>query len=142
MYENIKTVEAGGFSSSALGFLKGMAIATLLTLIVFGLFAVILSYTPLSEGAIPYITMITQIIGAAVSGYIPAKRVGTRGIVTGALSAFLYMLVIWLIASLVSDGFYIGPHILTMLALSVVSGAAGGIFGVNLKSSNNNKKKR
>lgn len=142
MYENIKTVEAGGFPTSALGFLKGMCIAAIFTLIVFGVFALILSYTPLSEGAIPYITLITQIIGAAIAGYIPARRIGTRGIITGAVSGFLYMLILWLIASLVSDGFYIGPHVLTMFALSLAAGAIGGIFGVNLKSSNNNKKKR
>lgn len=142
MYENVKTVDGGGFSSAALGFLKGACIAAILTLAVFLAAALILSYTPLPESAIPYIAYIVQIIGAAVSGFIPAKRAGTRGILTGALSGVLYILIIWLVASLSSDGFLLNKHIFTMLAISLVSGALGGILGVNLKSSTNNKKKR
>ncbi len=142
MYENVKTVDSGGFSSAAMGFLKGALIAALLTLIVFLAAAFILSYTPLPEGAIPYIAYIVQIIGAAISGFIPANRAGTRGILTGAVSGILYILLIWLIASLSSGSFLFDKHILTMLLMSLFSGAVGGILGVNLKSSDNNKKKR
>ncbi len=142
MKENIKTIESGGFSSAALGFLKGAGIAAVLTLLVFLAAAFVLSYTPLPESAIPYIAYIVQIIGAAVSGFIPAKRAGTRGILTGAASGGLYILIIWLSSSLFSDGISFGSHILTMIAISVISGAIGGILGVNLKGSNNNKKKR
>lgn len=141
MYENIKTVEAGGVSV-ALGFFKGAGIALIFTIIAFAVFALILSYTPLPQGAIPYIAFATQVIGAVISGFVPAKRLGTKGLITGSISALLYMLIIWLVASLVSDGFYMGKHILTMFALSLISGACGGIFGVNFKTSDNNKKKR
>ncbi len=142
MYDNVKTVDSGGFVSTALGFLKGAAIAVVLTLTVFLVFAFILSYTPLSEGAIVYIAYITELIGAAVAGFVPARRAGTKGLLTGAVSGFLYILIIWVIASLAADGFFIGRHILTMLAMSVAAGAVGGIFGVNTKASVNNKKKR
>lgn len=142
MYDNVKTVQSGGFTSFILGFLKGAAIAVVLTLVVFLVFAFILSYTPLSESAIVYIAYITEIIGALVAGFIPAKRAGTKGMLTGALSGFLYILIIWIIASLAADGFFIGRHILTMVAISVVAGAIGGISGVNTGTSVNNKKKR
>ena len=142
MYDNVKTVQSGGFTSFILGFLKGAAIAVVLTLVVFLVFAFILSYTPLSESAIVYIAYITEIIGALVAGFIPAKRAGTKGMLTGALSGFLYILIIWIIASLAADGFFIGRHILTMVVISVVAGAIGGISGVNTGTSVNNKKKR
>lgn len=142
MYENVKIVDGGGVSSAALGFLKGVLIAALITLVIFSLAALILSYTPLPESAIPYITFGTQIIGSLISGFIPAKRAGTKGLLTGGLSALIYMLIIWLVSSLASDGFYMGSHILTMFLVSLASGALGGIMGVNFKSSNNNKKKR
>ena len=142
MYDNVKTVESGGFISFVLSFLKAAAIAVVLTLAVFLVFAFILSYTPLSEGSIAYIAYITEILGAAVAGFIPAKRAGTKGLLTGALSGILYILIIWIIASLASDGFFIGRHILTMVAISVAAGAVGGISGVNTGTSVNNKKKR
>lgn len=142
MYENVKTIETGGFSSAVLGFLKGAFVAVIYTLLVFLAAAFVLSYTPLPENAIPYIAYIVQSTGAAISGFLPAKKAGTRGIITGATSGGLYILIIWLIASLFADGITFGSHIITMLIISVISGATGGIFGVNLKNSNNNKKKR
>lgn len=142
MYDNVKSVESGGIGSFALSFLKSMAISVVLTLGVFLIFAFILSYTPLGEEAIVYIAYITEIIAALVAGFIPAKRAGTKGLLTGAISGFLYILIIWIVASLASDGFFMGSHILTMAGLSVASGAIGGILGVNTKSSVSNKKKR
>ncbi|MBO5733453.1 MAG: TIGR04086 family membrane protein [Clostridia bacterium] len=142
MYENIKTVDSGGFTSCAFGFLKGMVIAVLLTVGVFAIFALLLSYTTIGENTIPYIAYCTEFAGAVVCGFISAKRAGTRGIITGAIAGFLYILIMWIVASLASDGFFVSPHILTMLALAVIAGAIGGILGVNLKSSANNKKKR
>ncbi len=142
MYENVKTVSDGSFFSTALGFLKGALIAALFTLAVFLLAAVILSYTPLPEDAIPYISFITQVIGAIISGFVPAKRAGVKGLVTGGASALLYMLTLWLISSLAADGFFMGRHVLTMFLLSLVFGALGGILGVNFKDTNSNKKKR
>lgn len=142
MYDNVKSVESGGFASFALGFLKSMAISVVLTLGVFLIFAIILSYTPLGEEAIVYIAYITEIAAALVAGFIPAKRAGTKGLLTGAVSGFLYILIIWIVASLASDGFFMGSHILTMAGLSVIAGAIGGIFGVNTRSSVSNKKRR
>lgn len=142
MYENVKTVNEGSLSFTALGFLKGALIAALFTLAVFALSAVILSYTPLSEGAIPYISFAAQIIGSAIAGFIPAKRAGVKGLITGGVSALLYMLILWLISSLVADGFFVSKHVITMFLLSLVFGALGGITGVNFKDTNNNKKKR
>ncbi len=142
MYENIKSAEAGGFPSVASGFFKGVGIAALFTFLAFAVFALILSYTPLPESTIPYIAFVSHAVGAVMSGFIPARKAGTKGLLTGGVSALLYMLVIWLVASLVSDGFYMGRHILTMFAVSLIFGAIGGILGVNFKASDNNKKKR
>lgn len=141
MYENIKTVEAGGISSAAAGFLKGVLFAAVFTVAVFLIAALILSYTPMSEGTIPYISFVTEFIGAAVAAFVPAKKAGRNGAFTGVICGFLYILFIWLVASLCADGFYIGKHILIMLGLSLIAGAIGGILGVNLKSTTNKKKR-
>ncbi len=142
MYENVKTVDSGTFSCTVSGFLRGALTAAIFTFLVFALFALILSYTPLSEDAIPYIAFITQVAASVISGFVPARRAGARGILTGGMSALLYMLIIWLIASLSSDGFYMGTHVIIMFLISLLFGALGGIMGVNLKATNNNKKKR
>jgi len=142
MYENVKTVNDSSSFNTALAFLKGVLFAALFTLAVFMLSAVVLSYTSLPESAIPYITLATQAIGSVISGFIPARKTGTKGLITGGISALLYMLILWLVSSLAADGFYFGKHVITMFALSLVFGAFGGISGVNFKDTNSNKKKR
>ncbi len=140
MYENIKTVESGGISSVATGFLKGAAIATIFTLAVFVVFALLLSYTPLAEETIPFIALITEGLGAAISGFVPARKTGRNGALSGAVCGILYILIIWICASVTSDGLFLDPHIFIMAGISVLMGAIGGILGVNLKK--DNKKKR
>lgn len=142
MYENVKTVSESSASSTVSAFLKGILIASILTFVIFALFSVILSYTPLPEDAIPYIVFITQGAGSILAGFIPAKRAGVKGLITGGISALLYMLILWLISSLLSDGFYVNSHVLTMFLVSLIFGALGGITGVNFKDSNTSKKKR
>lgn len=142
MYENIKMQEIKPVSGTAAAFLKGVLIAAALTFLIFALSAVLLSYTPMTEGAIPYIAFATQILASFVSGFFPAKRAGTKGLITGSLSALIYMLIVWLAASLAADGFYVNSHVLTMFLTGILSGAVGGITGVNFKDTVSNKKKR
>ncbi len=142
MYENIKAQELSPVSGTAFAFLKGVLISSVLTLLIFTLSAVLLSYTPMSESASPYIVFVTHILSSFVAGFIPAKRAGTKGLITGSLSALLYMAIVWLVSSLASDGFYINTHVLTMFLIAILSGAAGGITGVNFKDTVSNKKKR
>ena len=142
MYENVKTEKLSPVSGVFASVLKGILLAGVITFLIFALASVILSYTPLSESAIPYIVFVTQVVGSLTAGFIPAKKAGVKGLLTGAASALLYMLILWLVSSLAKDGFYFNSHVLTMVLLSAVSGALGGIVGVNFKDTNSNKKKR
>ena len=141
MYENVKTVDDGGIISFLTGFFKGVLIAVLVTVVVFLISAVLLSYTSLPEESIPVISTSVKLIGALVAGFVPAKKSGNRGIITGAISGLLYILIIWLIASITSSGAVFGVSFFTTAALCVVSGALGGIFGVNLRPKETKKKR-
>ena len=141
--ENIKVAEAAyGPKGAVLGFLKGVAFAAIITILVFLVFAFFLAYTGMPEGAIPIIATATEGLGALIAGYGTAKGNRSRGFLSGILSGAAYILMIWVIASLAGDGFYVGKHFLTMLGFSVVGGAVGGILGVNLKPGKTNKRKR
>ncbi len=141
MYENIKTVEEVGIISFLTSFLKGILIAFLFTVVVFLVSAVLLSYTSLPEESIPVISTAVKLIGALISGFIPAKKSGNRGILTGALSGLLYILIIFITASLTTPESVFNMKILTTALLCVLSGALGGIFGVNLRPNQTQKKR-
>ena len=142
MYENIKTAESGDLPSFFTGFLKGAFIAVVTTLGVFLIFALLLSYTGMPEDSVRYVAYITEALGAFLAGIVPAKKIRRRGILTGGLCGVLYMTIIWVVSSLVSDGFYFNLHMLIMLLTSLASGALGGIVGVNIKKSDTNRKKK
>lgn len=141
--ENIKTMDsAGGIRSAAGGFARGVITAAVFTLVVFALFACMLAYTALSESAVPIIATVVEAVGALIAGYCTAKKSGSRGFLSGLAAGIGYIIIIWFIASLAGDGFYVGKHFLTMLGFSALGGAVGGVLGVNLKSGRNNKRKR
>ena len=142
MYENIKAQEIKPISGTALSAVRGVLTAAALTFLIFALSAVLLSYTPMTENAIPYIVFATQILASFVAGFIPAKKAGTKGLITGAITALIYMAAVWLVSSQATDGFYINSHVLTMFLTALLSGAVGGITGVNFKDTVSNKKKR
>ena len=141
--ENMKVAEVTyGPKGAVFGFLKGVLISAVVTVLVFLVFAFFLAYTKLPEGAIPVIAIVTEAIGALIAGYGTAKGTKSRGFLSGLLSGAVYILIIWLIGSLISDGFYLGKHFFTMLGFSALGGAIGGILGVNLKTGKTNKRKR
>ncbi len=141
--ENTKpTIVAGGIGPAAAGFLRGLLIATFVTLILFFAFACLLAYTALPETLIPIIAIVAQVLGALISGYFTVKKTGSRGFLTGLAAGILYDLILWLIASLVGDAFCIGTHFFVMLFISAIGGAIGGVMSVNLKMGKSNRRKR
>lgn len=141
MYENIKTVDNGGVLSFFTGFIRGLVVAVLVTVVVFFISAVLLSYTPLPEESIPVISSAVKFIGAFLAGFLPARRAGTRGIITGAVSGLLYILIIFITASVTSNEAVFGVKFITTALLCILSGAVGGISGVNLRPRQTQKKR-
>ncbi len=70
-------------------------------------------------------------LGSFISGYLAARRIRERGMMIGALCGLIIFLLL-LLASFMSK-FDVGLAALIKLVISVVSGAIGGIIGVNAK---------
>ncbi len=71
-------------------------------------------------------------LGSFISGYLAARRIRERGMMIGALCGLIIFLLL-LLASFMSK-FDVGLAALIKLAIALVSGAIGGIIGVNAKS--------
>lgn len=70
-------------------------------------------------------------LGSFLSGYLAARRIRERGMMVGALCGLIIFLLLML-ASFMSR-FDVGLAALIKLVISLVSGAIGGIIGVNAK---------
>ncbi len=124
--------EGGAFGAALSGFVKAVLAAVILTLCVFLVAALLLTYTGLSEGAIPFITTVTLVLSVMLAGAISARRGKNRGFINGGLTGILYALVMYVISLLVSGSFHFSGYIPVLLAIGLFGGAAGGILGVNI----------
>lgn len=70
-------------------------------------------------------------LGSFLSGYLAARRIRERGMMVGALCGLIIFLLLML-ASFMSR-FDVGLAALIKLVISLVSGAIGGIIGVNAR---------
>ncbi|MBE7048384.1 MAG: TIGR04086 family membrane protein [Ruminococcaceae bacterium] len=114
------------------GFVKAILFAVGLTLVVFFVGALLLTYTPLSEGAIPFIAIATAVISVIIAGAIMARTVGHRGYLSGALMGGSYMVLLYLVSLLIAGDFHFSSYMLVLLAIGLLGGAFGGILGINL----------
>jgi len=126
-----KVVENTG--NAGITILKGVGIAFALTLISVFIYSAVLTYTNIPESTIfPVIIMITALsilIGSSIST-IKIKR---NGIVNGGIIGLIYILLLYLISSIVNADFAISMSSLAIIGAAILGGMLGGIVGVNIK---------
>lgn len=134
MYSDKAVSEVGVFKNVFSGFGKAIIIAVGFTLVVFFIAALLLTYTGLSESAIPFITTVTMVVSVVLAGLVSAKAGKSRGYLNGALTGLLYALLLYVISLLVSGSFFCNVYILILLAIGIFGGATGGILGINMRA--------
>ena len=66
--------------------------------------------------------------------FYASKKIKEKGIISGAIVGLIYMLILYLISSIVNWDFTMTLETIIMISTGIIGGAIGGIFGVNLKS--------
>lgn len=122
---------AGG--AAWLCLMKGMAAAFGITCIIFIGFGILLTYTAVSEAALPPVALLCTALSAAVAGYDWAACKKERGLLWGLLAGLMYMVLLFLITGLAKDRLQAEASGLMMLAVALAGGGIGGILGVNRK---------
>ena len=109
--------------------LKGAGISLLMTVILLIIFSLLLTYTNIQENVInPVIIMIT-----AVSILIGIGKMKKDGLINGAIVGVVYMIVIYLISSILNWEFKLNIQSIIMIGIGIAFGILGGIIGVNRK---------
>lgn len=106
---------------------KGIAISFILTLILLFLFAIVLTYTNVGESAIAPVIIVITVISILIGSSISTIKIRKNGIVNGGIIGLIYILIIYLISSIVQTGFALNMYSIIMVALSIVAGMIGGI---------------
>jgi len=121
------------------GVVKGIIVSYLITVPAFMIFALILNNSDYSEKYISPVVFITTIIGIILAGSTATRGVKNKGWLNGSIVGVIYMFVLYLAGGVVFQDFTVDRHIITMFFIGILSGAIGGIIGINFKRSSRSR---
>ena len=111
----------------------GVMMAYAITSIVFLAFAMLVTYTDMSERSLPTVVAITTFLSVMVAGFDAAKGANHRGWLWGMGAGFTYVAIMAIIMVLAMPTFAVDGRTLTVTVLGIAGGGLGGILGINLK---------
>lgn len=112
---------------------KGVGIALLITVILLTIFAILLTYTQISETVIPTVIIVITAISILIGSSIGNIKIKKNGLINGAIIGGIYMITIYLISSILNWNFGLQLQSILMIIVGMIFGILGGIIGVNKK---------
>ena len=110
--------------------LWGTGGGALLMLILLCICAAVMTVQDFNVTVLRIIALATLGLGGFGSGFLAAKLRRKNGMLMGALSGAALMVILVLL-SLIFFGFHFGGQLITKVAIGVLTGALGGVLGVN-----------
>jgi putative membrane protein (TIGR04086 family) len=114
---------------------KGIIISYVITVPTFMLFALILTNTDFPEKYTSPVVVITTIISVLTAGSSATRGMKNKGWLNGCIIGFIYMFILYIISSMILKNFQIDKYVITMTIIGILTGAIGGIIGINFKRS-------
>lgn len=127
--ENLQAKE----SMAIKNIVKGVVIALLTTFILLIIFSIILTYTNTEEKVINPVIMIITAISILIGSSLANIKIKKNGLLNGGIVGEIYILMIYLISSLLNWKFSLNIQSIIMIATATIFGVLGGIIGVNKK---------
>ena len=110
---------------------KGLLISFIMTILILLIFSIILTFTNISEKTIVPVIIISTAISILIGSSISNIRIKKNGILNGALIGGGYILILYLLSSILNARFNLNIQSIIMISVGVVCGILGGIIGVN-----------
>lgn len=120
-----------GENSNLIQILKGIGISFVSTIIFLVIFAIILTYTQVAENTINPVIILITALSILIGSSIANIKLKKNGLINGAIIGGIYMLIIYLISSILNWKFGLNLQSLIMIVVGVIFGILGGILGVN-----------
>ncbi len=116
---------------SALSLAAGLAAAFGITMVIFLIYAVLLTYTKAGEEHLRIVA--ASVTGAAViaGGFIAGRGVGSRGILWGMATGLLYAMIILGLNVALNGRAQFCAETAFLLGAALCGGGIGGVVGVN-----------
>lgn len=113
--------------------LKGVGISLITTVLLLIIFSIILTYTNIQESVINPVIMIITAISILIGSSLGSIKIKKNGLVNGGIIGAIYIILIYLISSLLNWRFTLDVQSIIMIIVAIIFGILGGIIGVNKK---------
>ncbi|MBR6504699.1 MAG: TIGR04086 family membrane protein [Clostridia bacterium] len=130
--ENTKNIEIES-KEKIIRIAKSIIFSVVFTLILLFAYSILLSYSSISETTIPIAIIAISSISILTFSIICMLKIKNNGIINGGIIGLFYMLIIYLLSSIVQTGFGLNLNSIIMIISGVICGMLGGIIGVNIK---------
>ena len=100
--------------------LIGSGVSFAITIISLIIFSCLLTYTSISENTIPTVTIIITAVSILIGSTISMSNVRKNGIINGASIGFIYILLIYLLSSIIESDFSLNIHSIVQLNMKNV----------------------
>jgi len=125
---------ASGDKLGIAALLKGLLTAYIITIPAFMLFALILANTDFPYRLITPAVVVTTVLSVLTAGLVSTKGLKSKGWLNGSIVGAIYMIVLYCLSSIIYNDFSIDRYVVTMMIIGILTGAIGGIIGVNSKT--------
>ena len=119
--------------SFLLAIIKGSLVALCISLVGILIFAFILKFADISDGAIRPINQIIKGISILVGVFVAMRKVDKMGLVGGLLIGLVYTIVAFVVFSILDGNFSFNLTLLNDLLFGGIMGGICGIIAVNIK---------
>ena len=113
--------------------LRGIIVSVLITMLGLLIFSIILTKTNTSEATIFPVVVVITAISILIGSFIASGKIKNKGIVNGAIVGGCYMLVIYLLSSIMGNSFSLNVQSFVTIIAAIMAGIIGGILGVNFR---------
>lgn len=114
--------------------LKNTAIGFVITIVLLFIASVLSVFATLPDAIVSLIVSAVTYLSIGMCGFRAARHSGRSGLLSGAISGIIYMIVLYLISALVFGDFAISYSTGIALLICMLCGAIGGIIGINIRS--------
>ncbi|AOY76943.1 TIGR04086 family membrane protein [Clostridium formicaceticum] len=127
----MKSGITGGFNIWIYG--KGLVRGYIISLALFLLGAILITYTGLGENIIPVLTSVIMIVSIAYAAIYVAIHIKQKGWLHGGLIGILYIFILILLSKAFVTGYIVDRIAYFRIFISMVAGVIGGMIGINMK---------
>ena len=129
--ENILQGNNDNLKANIIRIIKGSLLSIIVSVIFLIIFAMLLTYTSLSENTITPVVLAIVGLSILLGSYLSTKKINKKGILNGAMVGIIYMLILYIISSVIFMDFLINASSIIMIICGIIAGIIGGIVGVN-----------